>query len=121
MIKIIFIIFILIIIYQINIRKIKGGHYIDRKIRDYTIFPIINRGLIGVHDLMHWIFDYGEVKQDNNTNNTLKNEVKNRLKANKLFNKILNNSFITNETRLAIKNRINKNKQIMKDIINDIL
>ena len=42
MIKFFVIIFILLIIYQINIKNIKGGHYIDRKIRDSTIFPIIN-------------------------------------------------------------------------------
>ena len=99
MIKIILIIFILLIIYQINKKDIKGGHYIDRKIRDYTIFPIINRGIIGIHDLMHWVFSYGEVKQDNNTDSILKKEVKERLKANRLYNKLLNTSYITNQTR----------------------
>jgi len=121
MIKNFLIIFILLIIYQINTKIIKGGHYIDRKIRDSTIFPIINRGFIGLHDIMHWIFSYGEVKEDINVDNVLKKEVVKRLNTNKLYNKILNKSYITNETRVAIRNKINKNKQIMKNIISDII
>ena len=104
-------------IYKIN--EFKGGHFIDRKIRDTTIFPIINKTAIELHDYMHWVFQYGEVKED--VNNVLKNEVKERLNANNLYNKVLNNSYITNKTRIAIRNKINKNKQIMKDIISDII
>ena len=121
MIKIILIILFLLIINNLYFHKLKGGHFIDRKIKDYTILPIINRGLIGLHDLMHYVFSYGSVKQDEATNNILKKEITSRLNANKFFNNILNNSYITNKTRLAITNKINKNKQIMKDIISDIL
>lgn len=121
MIKIILIILFLLIINNLYLHKLKGGHFIDRKIKDHTILPIINTGLIGLHDLMHWIFSYGSVKQDEATNNVLKKEITSRLNANNFFNKVLNNSYTTNKTRLAIKNKISKNKQIIKDIISDII
>ena len=104
-------------IYKIN--EFKGGHFIDRKIRDTTIFPIINKTAIELHDYMHWVFQYGEVKED--VNNVLKNEVKERLNANNLYNKVLNNSYITNKTRIAIRKKRKKNKQIMRNIISDII
>ena len=106
-------------IYKVN--RFQGGHFIDRKIRDTTIFPIINKAAIGLHDFMHRLFQYGEVKEEENVNNVLKNEVKERLKANNLYNKVLNNSYITNKTRIAIRSKINKNKQIMRNIISDII
>ena len=119
--------FLILIIYTLFLYKhnkingFQGGHFIDRKIRDTTIFPIINEAAIGLHDFMHRLFQYGEVKEEENVNNVLKNEVKERLNANNLYNKVLNNSYITNKTRVAIRSKINKNKQIMRNIISDII
>ena len=43
------------------------------------------------------------------------------LKENDSYNKILNNTYITNETYLNIQKKIQQNKNIINDIINDIL
>jgi len=119
------IILILLIIYIIFLYKnnkfiSKGGHYIDREIHDSTIFPEINKTLIDIHDVMHKLFQYGDIKEDN-VSNVMKNEIKTRLKENDSYNKILNNTYITNETYLNIQKKIQQNKNIINDIINDIL
>lgn len=104
-----------------DFKKVKGGHYIDRKIRNYTILPFINRMAISIHDGMHWLFRYGEIKENNEVKNTLTNEIKDRLKKNDYYNKILNNSYVTNETRVHLRNKISKNKSLIKNILSDII
>jgi hypothetical protein len=122
MLQIILILLIIYIIFLYKNNKIinKGGHYIDRKIRNYTIFPSINRTAISIHDFMHKIFQYGDIKEDKEVNNILKTEIKKRLKENQSYNKTLNNTYMTNKTALNIQNKIQRNKNIINDIINDI-
>ena len=108
--------------YKINLfNKVKGGHYMDKKIRDYTIFPFINKIAIGIHDSMHWVFQYGDIKEDNEVKNTLKKEIEERKKKNDYYNKILNKSQVTNETRLYLSNKIKNNNNIIKNVLDDII
>ena len=113
------IIFLLIINYLLLHKKnIKGGDLTDFRITNTSILPVFNSTLNQIHNFIHKIYDFGELKRKFDP--VKLNKIKyNQERIKELMN-VLNKTKIRNDIILltSLKTELNKMKKELNDDIN---
>jgi len=113
------IIFLLIINYLLlHKNNIKGGDFTDFRITNTSILPVFNSTLNQVHDFIHKIYDFGELKRKIDPVEI--NKFKYNQERIKELTNVLNQTKIRNDIILStsLKKELNKFKKELNDDIN---